>query len=432
MREKVFQVFIPMLLLGLGTWGILTFYGENFWLILSLLLCSFLFGLYMNINRLTHNPVSTKKSQNIHSITVDLVNETALLYDSLFKNNSDGIIVSDTNGNVVDGNPVICKMSGYTLEEFKNIELSSFICEDDLDKKFQHTKKALEGSPQEFNIHVQNRIGKKLLVMVKMIPIKVDEEIVGLFEIIKDITESKKLEEMMYHSDKMNAIGQLAAGVAHEIRNPLTSLKGFIQLSKSELSGEYVKIMELELERINQIVGEFLFLSKPQKVSFVFQNIGVILTDVVQFIKPEALLNKVEIHTTIDRDLPQVHCEENQLKQVFINLLKNSMEAMPSGGNIFITVSNNVDILSIKIKDEGVGIPKEILEKIGQPFFTTKQSGNGLGILVTYRIIESHGGTFSITSEENVGTEVEISLPISDDSSTQLAGNTLEIAQRNN
>lgn len=345
----------------------------------------------------------------------DLGEKTELLYDSLFNYNQDGILVVDIHGNVIDGNPAICKMSGYTLEEFKKIELPTFVVDEDLEKKFYHTHRALSGLAQEYTITVKNKSGDQLQVMIKMVPIIEHENVVGLFEIIKDITEAKKMEEMMYHSDKLNAVGQLAAGVAHEIRNPLTSLKGFLQISKPQLQDDYVKIMEDELERINQIVGEFLYLSKPQKISFKTKNITEIINDVVQFIQPEALLTGVEIHKHYTKEVPMIHCEDNQLKQVFINLLKNAMEAMASGGNIHIYVSVGKTELTVNIKDEGKGITKDTLEKIGHPFYTTKENGNGLGLVVTQRIIEAHGGAFSIESEVGRGTTAKLIFPLYSD-----------------
>ncbi|MCD8510624.1 MAG: PAS domain S-box protein [Bacillus sp. (in: Bacteria)] len=296
MYSKPFSLGIIAIFFILAS-SLISFYEQHV-VITILLLLSFFF-----IGMLIGKQSDTKKDKQSNGGTVDLEERTDLLYESLFNNNQDGILVVDVNGKVIDGNPAICKLSGYSLEEFKEIELASFVVEGDLERKFHHTYQALAGTSQEYSLTVKNRTGDHLQVLIKMVPIIVNEEVVGLFEIIKDITETKKMEEMMYHSDKLNAIGQLAAGVAHEIRNPLTSLKGFLQISKPHLKGDYVRIMEDELERINQIVGEFLFLSKPQKISFKTKNLTQIMDDVVQFIQPEALLTGVEIHKDYKLDV---------------------------------------------------------------------------------------------------------------------------------
>ncbi|MDG5788627.1 ATP-binding protein [Evansella sp. AB-P1] len=417
--SNLYTLLVSLLFFTIFTFSGLYFFSDNALLISFLFICCVLFGFY--VSELLKNILFNKKMKTL-PVSFNLEKEKELLYDSLFENNSDGILVVDTKGRVIDGNPAIVKLSGYSIEEFKEIELSSFVVQEDLEKKFNHTYKALGGLPQEYSISVINKAGDKLYVLIKMVPIIVNEEVVGLFEIIKDVTESKKLEEMMYRSDQLNAIGQLAAGIAHEIRNPLTSLKGFVQLSKKELPNEYVNIMEEELERINQIVGEFLFLSKPQKVTFVSKNLKNIVVDVVNFIQPEALLKNVEIQSKYDRDVFDINCEENQLKQVFINVLKNAIEAMPNGGKIYINIKKGKNFISMKIKDEGIGIPKEILDKIGKPFYTTKQTGTGLGILVCQRIIDSHGGTFIIESEVGKGTTVEILFPLLEKSTIETNG----------
>jgi PAS domain S-box-containing protein len=270
---------------------------------------------------------------------VKLLNEKARLYDSLFNDNIDGILVLDINGNLKDGNPAIEKLSGYTLEELKRTELASLVAVEDLERKYAHTYKAVEGEPQVFNLSIFNKSGQRMSVIVKMIPIIVDHEIIGIFEIIKDVTEAKKMEMYIHQSDKLSAIGELAAGVAHEIRNPLTSLKGFLQILKPEINSKYIEIMEAELERINLIVSEFLVLSKPQMEHYSIYSINSIINKVIFLLESQANLNNIQVHTKLENAIPNIRCEENQLKQVFINLLKNGMEAMPNGGNIYIEAS---------------------------------------------------------------------------------------------
>lgn len=230
----------------------------------------------------------------------------------------------------------------------------------------------------------------------------------------KDITSRKvKSEQLLQKSEKLAMLGQMAAGIAHEIRNPLTSIQGFIHLFKSSnVQEEYFDIVLSELERINSIVGEFLVLAKPSVATYVEQDVKVLINDVVTLINTQSILNNVQIFVYIDSDLPMISCEKNQLKQVFLNLLKNSIEAMPNGGNIDIKVTGQEEgKISIQIIDQGIGIPNDRLSTLGEPFYTTKEKGTGLGLMTCYKIIEGHNGKLTIHSVLNEGATIEIILP---------------------
>lgn len=234
--------------------------------------------------------------------------------------------------------------------------------------------------------------------------------------VMKDITERKRTDEMLRKSEKLSVVGQLAAGVAHEIRNPLTSLKGFLQLLNSKNLGhnKYFDIMQAEIERINFIVNEFMIVSNPQVVrSQEEKNLESILENIVLLLGAQANLINVQIATEFESDIPLIKCDENQLKQVFINILKNALEAMDSGGVILIQVKNiQPNKILIRFIDQGIGIPEEQIPKLGEPFHSTKEYGTGLGLMVTNKIIEGHRGSMSIKSKVNQGTTVDIILPI--------------------
>ncbi|WP_051620828.1 substrate-binding domain-containing protein [Paenibacillus sp. UNC451MF] len=237
---------------------------------------------------------------------------------------------------------------------------------------------------------------------------------VRLIGSIRDISERKSAEELLRRSEKLSVIGQLAAGVAHEIRNPLTCLKGFTQLLKTRYQEQfpYIEVMESELDRINFIVTEFMSLAKPHLTHFSLKDIAQIITSVVSILETQAILTGVHIVTQFETALPPILCEENQLKQLFVNLLKNAIEAMPQEGNVYVDVAlASSTALCIQIKDEGHGIASEIIEKVGEPFFTTKEKGTGLGLMISHRIVEAHGGTMKIDSSGS-GTIVEIILPL--------------------
>ena len=237
----------------------------------------------------------------------------------------------------------------------------------------------------------------------------------SILSIFKDITNKKEeTDGLLQKSEKLALVGQLAAGIAHEIRNPLTSIKGFIQLFKTKYTSDEVhfNLILAELERINLIVSEFLVLAKPTAVEYKDKEIKILLNDVVTLINTHAIMNNVQIFVEFESEISTIVCEENQLKQVFINILKNSIEAMPNGGTIDIKIKAiEKDKISISFIDQGTGIDEDRIPKLGEPFYTTKEKGTGLGLMTSYKIIENHGGGLKISSKINEGTTVEVILP---------------------
>ncbi|WP_206922424.1 PAS domain-containing sensor histidine kinase [Alicyclobacillus suci] len=233
--------------------------------------------------------------------------------------------------------------------------------------------------------------------------------------IIRDITDRKRAETNMMNAEKLTAVGQLAAGVAHEIRNPLTALKGFTQMfhqTSTEANRRYFEIMKAELERIEMILSEMLVLAKPQATHFEQHQVETILREVITLLSAQAVMKNVMIQTDFEQGVPTVLCESSQLKQVFVNVIKNGIEAMPSGGNLLVRLKSRDKNVCIEFIDEGVGIEEEHIPKLGEPFYTTKEKGTGLGLMVCYKIISAHEGNMEIHSTPGKGTTVRIRLPV--------------------
>ncbi|WP_096154870.1 MULTISPECIES: ATP-binding protein [Bacillus] len=234
--------------------------------------------------------------------------------------------------------------------------------------------------------------------------------------IIRDISERKKAEELVLQSEKLTVAGQLAAGIAHEIRNPLTAIKGFFQLleKEAETQKEYYPIIDSELNRIELILSELLLLAKPNAVKFEEVSIESILKDVTTLLETQSILSNIWFELVVDdaSKLAKIKADPNQLKQVFINLLKNGIEAMDNGGIIKITSKLENECILVSVVDQGEGIPEEMINRLGEPFFTTKNTGTGLGLMITYNIIKNHGGSVSVSSEKGIGTKFDIHLPI--------------------
>lgn len=168
-----------------------------------------------------------------------------------------------------------------------------------------------------------------------------------------------------------------------------------------------------EISQMESITSQFMAMSKPQVLSIHTCNVQTLIEEVVTFILPTAIMHSVHIIMDHFDYISDIQCDGNQLKQVLINILKNAIEAMPDGGNIFIqTTSLENDFVSIRIMDEGCGIPEERMARLGEPFYSLKEKGTGLGLMMCYKIIQEHHGKLFISSELNIGTTVDIQLPI--------------------
>jgi two-component system sensor histidine kinase PilS (NtrC family) len=239
------------------------------------------------------------------------------------------------------------------------------------------------------------------------------------------------MEDQIKRMDRLAAIGGLAAGIAHEIRNPLTSLSGSIQVLRDELDlhNENRKLMDIavsETKRLNNLLTDFLLFAQPERGEEKKLNLSSLLKETLElFVHSPECKQNIRVTQSI---VPDIFIKGNagHLKQVFWNILKNAVQSQPGGGIIHIRampdqqkVAPGKDILyqkaKISIKDTGSGIPKEIQKKIFDPFFTTKEQGSGLGLAISHRIIENHTGELDIRSEENQGTEVVIVLPLVSD-----------------
>jgi len=236
-----------------------------------------------------------------------------------------------------------------------------------------------------------------------------------LFGTVRDISSQRQTEELLRKSEKLKTVGQLAAGIAHEIRNPLTSLKGFSKLLRNAADApaeRYYRIMEAEFDRIEMILGELLVLAKPHATTYEPWDVRLIVQEVSDLLGSQAILSDVVIHTELLAEECSVRCEKNQLKQVVMNIVKNAIEAMPDGGDLRALVSREAGAVLIRVSDQGVGIDEDKLPKLGEPFYTTKERGTGLGLMVSYKIIEEHEGSLEFASKPGEGTTVTIRLPV--------------------
>lgn len=325
------------------------------------------------------------------------------------ENSSDVFLLIDENGKIVYATKAVESTLSYKVQDLLGIYWHEKLPEKDV-FYIRKQVKGQKSSRKNFVLNVLNNDRNHVLL-----DCIVEEWTDGgtrpmhYLVYLKDITHKKETEEMMVRSEKMSVAGQLAAGIAHEIRNPLTSLKGFLQLLQAGVNRkeEYFTIMIDEIEKIESITSELLYISKPLTDNKKIEPVINMIEDIVTLLLPQATLNNIEI--LIERPVHEkIFCDRSQIKQVLINLVKNAIEAMDTPGKIVLSTEQVDDNIIISVSDEGRGIETDILHKLGEPFFTTKQSGTGLGLLITKQILKAHHASLQIKQKPTKGSTFQL------------------------
>jgi two-component system, sporulation sensor kinase E len=344
-----------------------------------------------------------------------LLEESRQQYKSLFEYSPDIVYMLDLEGYITNANAQFAVITGYSHKEIIRKHFTYVLPKHFQTSAIEYLSKVKSGkTPEMFELEIEHKNGQHITLQCTSLPIIVDGKMTGIIGYGKDVTSLRLAEERLRRTEKLSVVGELSASVAHEIRNPLTSLKGFVQILQVEDPKHqfYYQIMHDELNRINHIVSELLLLAKPQQMKFTHANINKLFQDVLSLLRTEANLNDIQIDFSSSFYELWIECEPNQLKQLFINIIKNAMESSYKDGvvSIILEVLEN-EFVSVKVMDKGCGISKERLEKIGEPFYSSKEKGTGLGLTVSFKIVQSHNGFIQFESEQDVGTTVTINLP---------------------
>jgi PAS domain S-box-containing protein len=279
-----------------------------------------------------------------------------------------------------------------------------------------------QGLFQESDLSVSSGEGRRLIVRVSAAELRDESNRSdGLVVLLRDVTEVSRLELQLRRADKLAALGTLAAGVAHEVKNPLHALSlnlhllvqelGAPQPSKGELE-DYLGILRSEIERIHHIVENFLRFSKPSIPEVKPLDLNALVERVLSLVAFEAAGHRVGIQTEFDPELDPIAGDEGQLAQVVLNLVINALQAMPAGGTLTLATRRDNGWAQLTVKDTGEGIPREVVPQIFDPYFTTRQGGSGLGLAIAHRIVEGHHGTIDVDSKAGLGTTIVVRLPL--------------------
>lgn len=348
-------------------------------------------------------------------------------YEQYFKNilndAADAIIILDENDRIVMWNKAAEAIYGWRESEVLGKPVSIIVPDDrisqrEIEKISRIVRK--RGYIRNYRSHRLTRQGKRIIINVSRSAIRNDDgEYIGSSIIARDITREEQLREQLSQSEKLSAVGTLAAGIAHEVGSPLTSISSLTQMLQLDIKDENVKeklsLIQEFIDRIARTVRTLVDFSKPiaQKVENIYLN--HVIDHVIQIIKYDKRLKHQEIETDLDPHIPLVKASFDQVLQVFINLCLNAADAMECKGNGHLRIKTWATELNVfaSVTDNGCGICKEHIPHIFEPFFTTKQhgKGTGLGLWVSYNIIKSFGGGITLESKETEGTKFTISLP---------------------
>lgn len=338
-----------------------------------------------------------------------------------FQSAQDGIAVIDLNNRVIDMNPAFEKLYGWSREESIGKTIS-FIPPENTEAAFERFQQLLKGKSYHlFETIDMKKDGSRFNAQLSLSPVyDANGELLATSVISRDVSYKKENEKLIIQSEKLKLAGEIAAGVAHEIRNPMTVISGFVQMIENDKDSPYypyMKIIQSEIDRINLIIGEFLVLSKPQAEELKPFLIDTVIEETYKLFQLEFQKHKIQFVQNWTANHLHIIGLENQLKQVFINIFKNALEAVEET-ELQRKIDLRVDKISessfqISVTDNGIGMDDTQLEHIFEPFYTTKQKGTGLGMMITNKIIREHGGTISISSTKNKGTTITIQLPLS-------------------
>lgn len=398
---------------------------------------TFVISLFVDITeqkkRTTHESAEQKK------ITAQLI-FSEKRYRRLYETTQDGIMARDLHGTMIDCNQAYAKMLGYTRKELRCLSAQQLLPEKWHEQREKIVKKILQtGRSIVFEREYKRKDGAVFPASVRTWRLTDGKgKVIGVWSIVRDISEQKELQKnleehtgilekiiderttQLKNSERLATIGQTAGMVGHDLRNPLQTVIGELYLAKCEVESlaegevkrdlqESIHVIEEQAVYMDKIVSDLQAFVQPFKIDKKPINLKELVTNVLASV---AAPNNITVQTQIEDDFPQIKADLQLLKRVLINLVTNSVQAMPDGGKLTLTGQvNREGQVSVNVQDTGVGIPEAIKNQIFTPLFTTKPRGQGFGLAVCKRVIEAHGGTISFESTAGKGAEFRIQFP---------------------
>jgi PAS domain S-box-containing protein len=380
------------------------------------------------------NKLTGEQSKDLLTAAVAEIDRLETVLDSL----TDGILVCDTRHNLMMANKYAERFLLLNSAEPGNEPLWRAVKDERIAEFFETAlSRGDRVEEREFDVEIK---GMNRLLAISVLPLVQERQVTGSLIYVEDITEKRGREARLRRAENLASLTTLAAGVAHEIKNPLGSISIHIQLMQKamaknrelcgrarpgeedggnrmpasyfDLMDKYIAVVNEEVDRLNHIVVDFLFAVRPIDMEFRKGDINVLITEMVDFVWYELEQNHIECTLELDTSIPPILFDERHMKQALLNLIKNAQAAMPRGGTLHIKTERSDTEIFISLRDTGIGIGEENLSKIFEPFFTTRETGSGLGLTLVFKIIREHEGEISVKSRKGEGACFTIALPI--------------------
>ncbi len=360
--------------------------------------------------------VSRMNEESIRGLLRVLADENERL-DAVLDSMMDGIVVCDE-----DHAPILINKSAERLLPLSPSELFDKplweSCRDEeLSAFFDDTLNGDE-SVLDREFALDTKAGTRILA-ISVTPLVRDKRIRGTLLHVEETTDKRRREARLRRAESLASLTTLAAGVAHEIKNPLGSMSIHVQLLRKALRdrpepqvGRYLDIVTEEIDRLNKIVVDFLFAVRPMDINPINDDANALVAELAEFMRPETQAAGIELALELARPMPPLPFDRRYLKQALLNLVKNAMAAMPEGGRLGLSTALGQEWMTITVADTGTGIPEDKIGKIFEPYFTTKENGTGLGLTLTYKIVKEHGGDIAVSSKPGVGSTFTVTLPV--------------------
>ncbi len=360
----------------------------------------------------------------------DKRNKPDIFYANIIDSVGDGVIVLDAGGEISLMNPAGEEITGVSRRQAQGNRFAALFTGDRLLIEMVEKTAATGMTISDHENVVLHRSGHPTPVSATTSPLLLETgERTGVILVLRDLTNIRDLERAVRQADRLSSLGTLAAGLAHEIKNPLGGIKGAAQLLEQELPEEgglrdYTRVMIKEVRRVNRIVEELLELASPRKIKLERVNLHKTLGDIMTLQKRAAGGKNIAFRQQFDPSIPPILGDEALLTQLFLNLIKNAVEAVAEEGTVQVTsrvvsdysMSQNWErrsrMVALEVSDDGPGMDKEQLEHLFTPFFTTKAKGTGLGLPICQKIVLEHRGMIKVESERSRGTTFTVMLPL--------------------
>jgi two-component system, sporulation sensor kinase E len=340
------------------------------------------------------------------------------LFAGVLESMTDGIVVTDPAHRVILSNRAAARMLGIVSDDAAERPLGEAVADRALaaflDENLAGPAKVAD---REFTLD-----GGRRLLSVSILPLVREGRVQGALVHVEDVTGRRAREARLRRAESLASLTTLAAGVAHEIKNPLGSMGIHLQLIRRKTGGResvdarelepHLAVLAEEVDRLNRIVVDFLFAVKPMDARLEDADLNAVVRDLIAFVRPEMEQAGVTVESDLADDLPALKLDVRYIRQALLNLIKNAVAAMGGGGRLRLETQRRGGEVQVRVIDTGSGIPAEILDKIFEPYFTTKPFGTGLGLTIVFKIVKEHFGDIAVASREGEGTAFTITLPV--------------------